>query len=313
MARNARDHGGGLDAAIAHYGGTRSDWIDLSTGINPRPFSVSRLDGTAWTALPDDAANARLIKAARSFWNVPGDAAILAVPGCSSAIAQIPFLTASGIAEISGPTYNEHAASFAQAGWTESEQPNVAQARVIVHPNNPTGHFHEAPAPADLTIIDESFCDVAPHRSMIDLAAEPGHLILKSFGKFWGLAGVRLGFVIGDPDLISDLAKRLGPWPVSGIALTLGASALEDTAWAEKTRGWLMRQTLAMDGEMGRIGAIPIGEVSLFRTYDVANAKGLQDQLAAHYIWSRIFPYSKTWIRLGVPTDTALVRLKGAL
>jgi len=312
MARNERDHGGGLDAAIAHFGGTRSDWIDLSTGINPRPYTTLPPPQDAWTALPDDGANDALIRAARSFWNVPAAAAVLPVPGCSSAIAQIPYLATAGHAAIPGPTYNEHAASFANAGWTVGDEGHAA-AQVVVHPNNPTGHYWDAVPQAELTIIDESFCDVSPDQSLMHLATKPGHLVLKSFGKFWGLAGLRLGFVIGDPAHIQSLKNRLGPWPVSGPALAIGAQALTDIAWANATRKWLQDQITSMDKIMVDASATPMGSVPLFRTYEVEDAAAWQTKLAQAKIWSRVFPYNPKWLRLGVPTDAALTRLRAAL
>ncbi len=313
MARNARDHGGGLDAAIATFGGNRSDWVDLSTGINPRAFAVPRsFSDHAWTCLPDDRADHELITAARTFWNIPNDAAVLAVPGCSAAIAQIPHLHAKGTVEIAGPTYNEHAASFEYAGWSVKQNAPQASARVIVHPNNPTGTFHTDIPATNLTIIDESFCDIDLSQSMICRANQPDHLILKSFGKFWGLAGLRLGFAVGDPRLLADLKARLGPWPVSGPAMEIGIAALQDTNWADETRGWLNQQISALDHAMKGSGS-PLGQTSLFRTYEVADAKALQTRLAQGHVWSRVFPYSKTWIRLGVPDDRGLAYLKAAL
>ena len=165
--RNARDHGGGLDAAVAEFGGAKDDWIDLSTGINPVPYTFAPPPPHAWAALPDQGAGDALITAARQFWNVPDGAAILPTAGCSSAIALIPLLHPAHRVEIAGPTYNEHAASFAHHGWDVAQTAPDAAARVVVNPNNPTGEF-QTPAPAPLlTIIDESFCDIAPNRKIM--------------------------------------------------------------------------------------------------------------------------------------------------
>jgi cobalamin biosynthetic protein CobC len=213
MAGNGRDHGGGLDAAAAEFGGARGDWLDLSTGINPESYPLTGLDLTPndWAALPDKGADAALCAAARLFWRVPAQADVLAVPGCSAAIAQIPALKPAGQAEIALRSYNEHAAAFRFHGWDVQEQAPAPVARVVVHPNNPTGTFQPQIPPAPLTVIDESFCDIAPAQSHIAQATQPGHIILKSFGKFWGLAGLRLGFAIGNPKLIDSLRQRLGP------------------------------------------------------------------------------------------------------
>jgi len=311
--RAARDHGGGLDGAIATYGGKRSDWIDLSTGINPHPYEVSNLAASDWTELPDHGAFERLADAARRFWSVPDDAAILPTPGASAIIARLPALAAQGRVQITPPTYNEHAAAFAAQGWTV--QPDgPADARVIVHPNNPDGRiWTEADVTAPLTVIDESFCDVCPEASLIRLTARPGTIVLKSFGKFWGLAGMRLGFAIGQPDLIARLNDLTGPWAVSGPALRIGARALQDGAWAKATRQRLTDEANQLDQMLTSKGAKLVGGTTLFRLYEVDNAVAWQDRLARAHIWSRVFPYSETYLRLGLPPANGWSRLEAAL
>lgn len=307
-----RDHGGGLDAACAQYGGTRADWIDLSTGINPDPYPMPPVSMDAWTALPDAAALDQLVQNARRFWNVPDAAAVLAAPGASALIAQIPYLRPAATVSIPAPTYNEHAASFRMAGWAVLDHPAQAEASVIVHPNNPDGAYFAAPDSL-LTIIDESFCDIAPEKSLMHAAHRPGTLILKSFGKFWGLAGLRLGFAIGDPALIAALKDRLGPWSVAGPALTIGAEALADITWANATRARLAKDAETLDAMVEGAGAKRVGGTSLFRLYDTAHAARWQAELAKHHIWTRIFPYSETWLRIGLPPASGWSRLQTAL
>ncbi len=139
------------------------------------------------------------------------------------------------------------------------------------------------------------------------------HLILKSFGKFWGLAGLRLGFAIGAPDLIARLAARLGPWAVSGPALAIGRVALRDTAWAQDTRARLVKDAARLDGVVARAGADIVGGTPLFRLYDVEDAQAFQGRLARHRIWSRIFPYSHRWVRLGLPPEDEWARIEAAI
>ena len=307
-----RDHGGGIDAAIALYGGTRADWLDLSTGINPVPYPLPPLGPDTWTALPDKGAFARLHDLAHSFWRVPHGAAIIGAAGASAIIAALPRLAQAGQVCIPGPTYNEHGAAFRAAGWTISDMPHNAM--VAVHPNNPNGRLWEIrDLTAPLTIIDESFCDVAPALSLIDLAARPGTIVLKSFGKFWGLAGLRLGFAIGDPALIAKLGDILGPWQISGPALAIGAEALSDPQWADETRARLTADAARLDLLLSSKGAQPLGGTSLFRLYEVQDAKAAQHQLAQHHVWSRIFPYSDTWLRLGLPAPDRWAQLEAAL
>ncbi len=308
-----RDHGGGLDAAIARFGGKRGDWLDLSTGINPRPYPVGTLAASDWTALPDRAAAQALNDAARRFWNLPDGADILAAPGASALIARIPALQPPGRVQITRPTYNEHAAAFAAGGWRVVDN-GPAEARVIVNPNNPDGRLADLTAPTyRLTVIDESFGEVTPDASLIALAPRPGCVILKSFGKFWGLAGLRLGFAIAAPDLIAQLAEMLGPWPVSGPALRIGANALCNTDWAAATRARLTADAARLDRLMRHTGADLVGGTDLFRLYRVADATDLQSRLAEQRIWTRIFPYSPTLIRLGLPPTEGWARLESAL
>ena len=307
-----RDHGGGVDAAMAIYGGKRTDWLDLSTGINPVPYPIPTLAADAWSALPDKDAFARLHALARSFWQVPPDAAVIGAAGASAIIAALPRLAAAGQVNIPGPTYNEHGAAFRAAGWTVDD---VAQdAIVAVHPNNPDGRLWQVShLNAPLTIIDESFCDVAPELSLINLAARPGTIVLKSFGKFWGLAGLRLGFAIGDPALIGKLGDMLGPWQISGPALAIGAEALADPQWADDTRVRLRSDAARLDQLLSSKGAQPLGGTSLFRLYEVQDAKAAQHQLAQHHVWSRIFPYADNWLRLGLPAPDRWTQLEAAL
>ncbi|WP_245582891.1 threonine-phosphate decarboxylase [Sediminimonas qiaohouensis] len=312
----ARDHGGGIDAAARRYGGARADWIDLSTGINPVPYPLPPLPPEAWTALPDHAAQTALTLSARALWSVPDGAAILAAPGASALIARIPALHPAGTAHIPGPTYNEHAAAFRAHGWqiTETGTGTPAQAQVAVHPNNPTGAWADPDTlTAPLCIIDESFCDIAPDRSLIAQAARPGCIVIKSFGKFWGLAGMRLGFAIGDPALIDRLAGMLGPWPVSGPALRVGQIALSDTAWAKETRARLAGDAARLDALMTGAGARVQGGTPLFRLYHVGDAQDWQTRLAHAHIWTRTFPYSRHWLRLGLPAPDDWPRIEAAL
>ncbi|WP_122072082.1 threonine-phosphate decarboxylase [Pseudophaeobacter sp. EL27] len=308
-----RDHGGNLSAAIQHYGGTRADWIDLSTGINPCPYPLPEFDASDWSALPDTAANTALVQAARAFWGVPAEAAILPAPGASSLIALLPGLVDPRWVRIETPTYNEHAAAFANYRWSIVES-GPAEACVAVHPNNPDGRlWREDEVNAPLSIIDESFCDVCPDQSLMHLASQPGVIILKSFGKFWGLAGMRLGFAIGDPELIQQLAQLQGPWAVSGPALKTGIQALQDKEWATATRRSLAGDTKRLDELATKRGATLVGGTDLFRLYEVDDAAQWQDRLAKPHIWSRIFPYSKTYIRLGLPPQDGWDRLEAAL
>ncbi|EPX77264.1 threonine-phosphate decarboxylase [Litoreibacter arenae] len=312
MTETPRDHGGGLDAAVARYGGTRAAWLDLSTGINPVPYPIGEVAPDAWTALPDRAAQDRLIQAARKFWDVPDEAGIIAAPGASALIARMPGVFGGNTATIPAPTYNEHAAAFRATGWAVQER-GVADTTVVVHPNNPDGRLWDANDFVGNTIIDESFCDIAPNTSHVGQSRRRDRVVLKSFGKFWGLAGLRLGFAIAHPATIRRLGDMLGPWAVSGPALEIGARALEDADWAKRTRERLEDDTSRLDALMTKSGASVVGGTSLFRLYDVGDAAHWQDKLAQGQVWSRVFPYSDRWLRLGLPAPDRWDMLEAAL
>jgi len=306
---DTRDHGGGIDAAIAYYGGARNDWIDLSTGINPNPYPLPNFESYRWTQLPDRAAFDAFDAAARKFWQVPDNAEIIPASGASAIIAMLPSVLKGATAVIPEPTYNEHRAAYVAHGWEMADKGDV---KTIVHPNNPDGHLYSA---ADLNaqtcVIDESFCDVCPEESMMSHAVSNGHLIIKSFGKFWGLAGMRLGAVIAPKSFAHALRDRIGPWAVSGPALYTGTRALQDAQWANDTRKRLAEDAQKLDQIMLDKGARTIGGTTLFRLYHVDNAGEWYDRFAQNRILSRVFPYSQHFLRLGIPAHDQWQRVVG--
>ncbi|MFB2594540.1 threonine-phosphate decarboxylase CobD [Paracoccus sp. p4-l81] len=305
-----RDHGGNLDAAQARWGG--GPWVDLSTGINRVPYPLPDLPGSAWTDLPTRAAMDLLTRAARTAYGT--QAAVLPVAGAQAAIQMVPGLAAPGRAAVLSPTYNEHAAALREAGWQVDPVTRLADLAgadlaVVVNPNNPDGQTHAPQALRDLAgrvgqlIVDESFADPVPHLS---IAADPGPaLVLRSFGKFYGLAGLRLGFVIGAPDRINGLARRAGPWPVSGAAIAIGCAALTDRAWQAATTARLARDAARLDALTAAAGWSLVGGAHLFRLYHTPDAAAAQERLARGRIWSRIFPWHDHWLRLGLPGSVA--------
>lgn len=313
-----RDHGGNIDWARAKWGG--ADWIDLSTGINRVPYPLPPLPPEVWTDLPTAEAKARLIAAACAAYGTAAPGVALA--GAQAAIQMVPRLGPPGRARVLAPTYNEHAASLRAAGWSVEEvaTPEAlagADLAVVVNPNNPDGRCHDPAVlralagQVGLLVVDESFADPRP-----DLSLLPGPgpaLVLRSFGKFWGLAGVRLGFAFGPAALIDRMAEMVGPWPVSGAAIALGTQALADADWAAATIARLTEDAARMDRLATARGWQLIGGTPLFRSYHAPDAAAAQDHLARHRIWSRIFPWSPSWIRLGLPAPGEWPRVVAAL
>lgn len=312
-----RDHGGGIDAAAVKYGGARTDWLDLSTGINPVPYPVGGLSPKVWTELPDVGATERFHSAARAFWSIPDGVGVLAAPGASALIARLPqVLGNTGRAFIAPPTYNEWEAAFRLSGWTAAHSLQGADAAIHVHPNNPDGAL--APdanmMPTRYAIYDESFADaVQAPISQVPATSDPRVVVLKSFGKFWGLAGVRLGVLIGASELLERMAEALGPWPVSGPALALGARALSNTEWVTSTRDRLVQDSARLDMLLRPYCDTPQG-TTLFRLYAFEEAQAVHTHLAKARVWTRVFPYNPHWIRLGLPGSEAnWARLEAAL
>ncbi|SDP23887.1 L-threonine O-3-phosphate decarboxylase [Afipia sp. GAS231] len=267
-----------------------------------------------WTALPTYAATARLLTAAGAAYQ--SQAPILAVAGAQAAIQLIPKLSAPARARILTPTYNEHVAALRSAGWQVDEVTTLAALEgadlaVVVNPNNPDGRSH---APEDLLrlaarvgrlVVDESFADARPDLSLASKAAQGRLVVLRSFGKFYGLAGMRLGFILGSDADIAALTEMAGPWPVSGPAIAIGTAALSDRAWAEATVARLRADVARLDGLAQSARWKLVGGTELFRLYDTQSATAAQEKLARRQIWTRMFPYSDRWLRLGLPGQPA--------
>lgn len=316
-----RDHGGDIDRAIARFGGT--NWIDLSTGINRAPWPTRGLSDHALQALPTAAARAHLVKIAAEWFGCP-PGLVLPLAGASAAIQLLPRILSKGPAAVLVPTYNEHAASLRAAGWRVDEVNSIralygADLAVVVNPNNPDGRCWWPAEIAELAqqvghlIVDESFADPRPELSIAN--SPPQNVtVLRSFGKFWGLAGVRLGFVVGHPQITAPLTEQAGPWSVSGPALEIGAAAMADHEWATEVTIWLAEAANLLDKMMTEAGCSFVGGTHLFRLYDLPDAQAMQDRLARHAIWSRIFPWNSRWLRLGLPGNRQeFARLDAAL
>lgn len=310
-------HGGALDRAMARYGGARGNWLDLSTGINPLAYPIPDFGNHIWTRLPDDGLVEKATLAARLYYGVSDNVALLAVAGAQAAIQCLGDILPDGPVHIVEPCYGEYAHVL---GSRHSASLAHASSIVLANPNNPDGktysrNFIEALLDEDKTvIIDEAFCDVMPEQSLIALAARPNVLIMKSFGKFFGLAGVRLGFVMGDAGMVAMIAKMLGPWAVSGPALSVGTTALADTEWIMNTHRQLSRRREALQQLLSETGFEITGATNLFVTAEHAQAAIISEALACQQILVRSFDYAPTWLRFGLPADDeAMARLKRVL
>jgi cobalamin biosynthetic protein CobC len=324
-------HGGDLTEAIARHGGAPASWLDLSTGINPWPWPIPQpLPESAWQRLPSRAETQALLDAARKTYGVPDGADIAAASGTQALIQLLPYLAAPGPVAIVGPTYSEHAHAWSNAGHPViaidhlAACPESAVHAVVVNPNNPDGRVTDRAGLARIAaqlkgrggwlVVDEAFADVDPVVSAAALCPDWPVVILRSFGKFYGLAGLRLGFAIGERDIVARISAALGPWPCSGPALLIGATALRDQPWADRARGALEQQARKLDEVLAKAGFTIAGGTSLFRLARHPHASKLHAELAHRQIWCRSFDWADDLLRFGLPSDAAsLDRLAVAL
>ncbi|MEP4286033.1 MAG: threonine-phosphate decarboxylase CobD [Nitratireductor sp.] len=323
------DHGGSLDAARALFADAPQPWVDLSTGINPHAYPLFDLPATAFSRLPEPGRIAELGAVAAGAYRAGPDVAVVPAPGTQALLPLVMRQVPPGRARVLGPTYAEHARCARLAGHAVEEVSSVgalfdADLAVIVNPNNPdgrsvaretllalAGHMR---AKGGLLVVDEAFMDVGPaEHSLAGGCGAGGVVVLRSFGKFFGLAGIRLGFALGAPDLVAGLAARLGPWAVSGPALEIGLRALEDRAWQTRMRARLRAERARLDALLAAAGIEPSGGTPLFAFVRDPAAPDLFAWLGASGLYIRRFAERPDCLRIGLPGDDAWPRLEAAL
>jgi cobalamin biosynthesis protein CobC len=311
-------HGGNLDAARKRFPDAVGPWIDLSTGINPLPFPVPELPAEIWSRLPLHSEQEALLAAAATRYRVPDPEMIVAAPGTQALIQLLPRLFPKSSVEILGPTYGEHEACWARQGHRVSlvndlERSDGADVVVVVTPNNPTGRIIRASTlravatalakKQGLLVVDEAFIDVLPQTASIACELPPATIVLRSFGKAYGLAGLRLGFAIAEVSLARRIRAELGPWAVSGPALSIGKAALCDPHWLAGTIVRLQSDQQRLDGLLEAAGFAVLGGTPLFRLARHVEAGKFVERLGRHAIHVRAFPGEPQWLRFGLPAD----------
>ena len=324
------EHGGALNAMALRYGRPAAEWLDLSTGINPNGYPPPLLDPACWRRLPQD--DDGLEEAARRYYGSPQS---LAVAGSQAAILALPRLFPSGRVLLLTPSYAEHAAAWQRAGHTlqllqaNSDKIDLEAAAagcdyvLLCQPNNPTGTRFSTARLLELVdaldrrggalLVDEAFMDCTPEDSLAAASGRPGLVVLRSLGKFFGLAGARVGFVLAEAALLAALRDALGPWPLSGPARVVARVALADRDWQEATRRRLREDgerlaALLRDHHLGRPQGTP-----LFQWLAHAQAAAIYEALARRGILIRLFA-DPPGLRFGLPgTETEWARLAAAL
>jgi len=304
-------HGGMIAAAHALFPDAPLPFVDLSTGINPVAYPLAALSPDAFTRLPDAADEAALRRVAAVAYGVSDPGMVVAAPGTQILISLLPHLL-GGLGRrvaILSPTYGEHEAAWAAAGYhvtTTSDPADLAGADVAVlcNPNNPDGRVIDPQSllpHRGLLIVDEAFADLEPPGfSAAGLLPRGDLLVLRSFGKWTGLAGVRLGFALAEPRLAARLRAALGPWAVSGPALAAGLQALADADWRAASIARLDADCARLDDLLQRAGMQRVGGTRLFRLYE-GEASAMFQRLGRAGILVRRFGFQPRLLRFGLP------------
>lgn len=322
-------HGGDLDAARRRFPSAPEPWIDLSTGINSIPYPIPDIAPQAWTRLPLASDEQALLAAAARRYGAASPGNVVAAAGSQGLIQVIPRLLAPARVAILSPTYKEHLHAWTRSGHVVVETTSFAElaeahAAIIVNPNNPTGRLIP---PSDLIwlageianrdgllIVDEAFLDVLDPSASIIPHLPGSTIVLRSFGKTYGLAGLRLGFAVSDADTCTRLRSLIGPWAVSGPALEVGRAALSDDAWLAAAKSRLAKDAARLDALLTTHGLAVVGGTPLFRLASHPDASRIADALGRHGILVRAFDYEPTWLRFGLPgSPDAWQRLEAAL
>ena len=324
------DHGGSLERARARFPNAPQPWIDLSTGINPHAYPQLAPSKEAFTRLPEPRLVAELCAVAAGNYGAPSGAHVAAAPGTQILLPMVARLVAPGRALVLGPTYAEHIRAVAIAVHKGSYVSNFnalfdADLAIVVNPNNPDGRIIEREKLLELAthlrrkggllVVDEAFMDVGPITESVAADVEDaGAVVLKSFGKFFGLAGIRLGFALAAGEVAQRLRDELGPWAVSGPALEQGLTGLSDAAWQEAMRARLRSEATVLDNLLRAAGLSVVGGTSLFRFVRTDHAEMAFNVLGQAGILVRRFDALPDALRFGLPgEDTEWARLEAAL
>ncbi|WP_434672617.1 threonine-phosphate decarboxylase CobD [Pseudomonas sp. R1-15] len=319
------EHGGRLRNAARQYGIAEADWLDLSSGLAPWPFEIPAIPMRAWARLPET--DDGLEQAACDYYEATH---VLPVAGSQMAIQLLPRLRRAGKVGVLSPCYAEHAEAWRRSGYIVRE---VLEAEVdffldsldvlvVVNPNNPTGlsldpgrllDWHARLAQrGGWLVVDEAFMDITPHLSLAAYAHQVGLIVLRSFGKFFGLAGVRLGFVLAERRLLKLLAEQVGPWAVSGPTRILGQACLLDTEAHTRQRQRCEETSQRLALLLEHRGFKPHGGCGLFQWLVTEHARALYDFMAHRGILLRLFINTSS-LRFGLPADDAeFLRLEQA-
>lgn len=311
------EHGGRLLRAARTYGIAPADWLDLSTGISPWAWPVPPVPALAWMRLPED--DDGLADVACRYYGAP---CMLPVAGSQAAIQALPWLRPSSRVGVIAPGYAEHAQAWRRAGHDVTcgpasvllTQPDRFDVIVLIHPNNPGGDRFDGAllldAHAQLAsrggwlVVDEAFMDATPDESLCAETWRDGLIVLRSTGKFFGLAGARAGFVAAHTRLLDALREQLGPWTLSGPTRHVVQQALADDGWHAQARAWLHACSDRLAHTLVRHGLTPTAGCAFFQWWRDGRAESVHRTLARQGILTRLFDEPRS-LRFGLPGDDA--------
>jgi cobalamin biosynthesis protein CobC len=310
------NHGGRIKAYAQRYGIAVDNWLDLSTGINPNGWPVPEfIPVSLWSRLPESEDD--LIDKAMDYYQCQY---ILPVAGSQAAIQTLPTLRAPCRVAILSPAYEEHRHCWQESGhevvalesFELEQQIEQFDVVIVINPNNPTGQtFSEEcllnwhrnlQSRNGWLIVDEAFIDVTAQKSLASLPVQPGLIILRSLGKFFGLAGLRVGFVISHPDLLSQIKEKLGPWPIASASRWIASQALSDQIWQQQSLQYLPQNAQRLAELLSAYGLRPTGGCALFQWIKIEQASQIHYQLAEQGILCRLFD-KPVALRFGLPSS----------
>lgn len=326
-------HGGQVQKVMQMFADAPKPFVDLSTGISPYAYPAKMPDLSALHTLPEEAEEAALQRAAVTAYGVSDASMVVAGGGSQSLIALLPRVLKAERACILGPTYSGHVQAWKQNGIPVSEVSDFADLQlaaqqknmvcIVCNPNNPDGRLLQAAHLLDLAntcqvagswlVVDEAFADMTG-QSVAPALPHPALLVLRSFGKTYGLPGIRLGFLLAQPNLAAYARDLLGSWPVSTIGLAVGCQALQDREWLSQASTKLYTASSRLKKFLTKAGLSHKGQAILFELVECERATDLWKHLCQQGIVTRIFPYNAYWLRMGLPaTEQQWRRLEEAL
>jgi len=318
-------HGGSLAEAARCFPQAPRPFIDLSTGINPHPYPLPPLPAEVFTRLPEPEALRALEAIAATAYGVADASMVVAAPGTQILISLLPRLFPQDAIGVLGPTYAEHAACWSAHGTRVHLARTLTQlggrsAAVLCNPNNPDGRRFDPAAIAGLAegmsllVVDEAFADFEPSpTSAAGFLGSPGLVILRSFGKSYGLAGIRLGFALAAPQKAAAIRAALGPWAVSGAAIEVASRALADAPWRSEAAHRLDIAVLRMDTALQEAGFAAPSGTRLFRLVGADDAPRRFGILGRAGVFVRRFEERPTLLRFGLPGEALWSRVEQAI